>query len=191
LGIRALYSNTTGQGNIAVGQEALLSNTIGSYNTAIGHQANVSTSSLSNATAIGYGAVVDASNKVRIGNNSVTWIGGHSPWYNTSDKRAKENIRECDLGLDFIKRLRPISFVLKNDEGKLIRYGFIAQEVEELLGNKKSEMVTTDNSPEHFKYTAYTAFIAPLVKAVQEQQKQIEELKAEIQRTKRTKTVSE
>jgi len=182
VGHNSLFNNTTGNENTALGYGTLDSNTTGGQNIAVGHGADVSSSNLTNATVIGSNAVVTQSNAVRIGNDSVTWIGGNVAWSPASDKRVKEDIQECDLGLDFIKGLRPISFVLKNDEEKIIRYGFIAQEVEELLGNRKSEIVTTDNSPEHFKYTAYTSFIAPLVNAVQEQQKQIEELKAEIQR---------
>ncbi len=39
IGFNALYSNTTGQSNIATGLGALRSNTTGSYNTACGTQA--------------------------------------------------------------------------------------------------------------------------------------------------------
>lgn len=75
LGFQALYLNTSGSQNVGIGYQALSGNTTGNNNTAIGQSANVSTSGLSNATAIGYNAVVDASNKVQIGNSSVTALG--------------------------------------------------------------------------------------------------------------------
>ncbi len=205
LGHQTLRINTTGESNTAVGANSMYHangnyNTalgawtyrvghpsnpaIGSYNTLIGYMADLTDVSFSNATVIGARTTLSRNNAVRIGDNNVTWIGGNAPWTNTSDRRAKENIQDSDLGLDFIKNLRPVSFVLKNDEEKLARYGFIAQEVEELLENKITEIVTTDNTSEQFKYTTYTSLIAPLVKAVQEQQEEINELKAEIQRIK-------
>ena len=51
---------------------SLDSNTTGGQNTVLGANADVSTGALSNATAIGYGAIVNASNKIRLGNSSVT-----------------------------------------------------------------------------------------------------------------------
>jgi hypothetical protein len=51
-----------------------LINTTGSNNTALGFDASVSANNLNNATAIGSGAIVNASNKVRIGDNNVTAI---------------------------------------------------------------------------------------------------------------------
>jgi hypothetical protein len=73
-GALSLGSNTTGSFNTAFGNQTLGSNTTGTYNTAIGFQANVSSANLTNATAIGNGAIVDASNKIQIGNASVTSV---------------------------------------------------------------------------------------------------------------------
>jgi hypothetical protein len=73
-GSQSLGSNTTGNFNTAFGNQTLGSNTTGTYNTAIGFQANVSSANLTNATAIGNGAIVDASNKIQIGNASVTSV---------------------------------------------------------------------------------------------------------------------
>jgi hypothetical protein len=71
-GYFALVSNTTGARNVAIGESSLLVNTIGTQNTALGSEADVVTNALTNATAIGYGAKVDASNKIQLGNSSVT-----------------------------------------------------------------------------------------------------------------------
>ncbi len=73
IGVSALLV-TIGNGNTGVGVGSLLSNTTGTNNTAIGYQANTAGATLTNATAIGYDAVVDASNKIRLGNDSVTVV---------------------------------------------------------------------------------------------------------------------
>jgi hypothetical protein len=112
IGYYSLYSNTTGYANTAIGYGPLYSNTIGGYNTALGSYADVSTGNLTNATAIGYAAIVNASNKVRIGNTSVTSIGGQVGWSIFSDARYKKDIKENVLGLAFINSLRPITYTV-------------------------------------------------------------------------------
>jgi hypothetical protein len=111
-GFDALYSNTTGELNTANGCRALRYNTTGSYNTALGYDADVSSGDFTNATAIGNGALVDASNKVKIGNTSVTSIGGYAGWTNFSDARYKKNVSENVPGLSFINKLKPITYTL-------------------------------------------------------------------------------
>src|SRR6266542_2141612 len=122
IGLLALYSNTTGfwntanvvnslrnnngYYNTAVGGSALWSNTTGTFNTALGTGTDVSTGDLTNATAIGYLAIVNASNRVRIGNTSVTSIGGQVGWSIFSDGRYKRDIKENVAGLTFINSLR-------------------------------------------------------------------------------------
>ena len=76
----------------------------------LGSYADVTAGDLNNATAIGAGALVDASNKVRIGNTDVTSIGGEVGWTSYSDERIKDNIQENVPGLDFIKALRPVTY---------------------------------------------------------------------------------
>lgn len=86
VGYQSLTGNTTGAYNTAMGLNALVSNTTGNYNTGIGYQANVTAVDLINATAIGFNARVDASNKVQIGNTSVTAVklGGTTAILETS-----------------------------------------------------------------------------------------------------------
>ncbi len=71
-GFSALSSNTTGTNNTAFGYSALLNNLTGSNNTAIGNGAGVDSNALNNATAIGANAVVNASNKIQLGNGDIT-----------------------------------------------------------------------------------------------------------------------
>jgi hypothetical protein len=112
-GAYALYSNTTGYNNTANGYVALFHNTTGDGNTALGDYTDVPDQSvLSNATVIGYNALVDASNKVRIGNTDVSSIGGQVGWTTFSDGRYKKNIKEDVQGLKFINLLKPITYTV-------------------------------------------------------------------------------
>jgi trimeric autotransporter adhesin len=115
VGRLAMQFNVTGSGNTAVGSGALAANflvdgDLGNDNTAIGDSADMSTAGLSNATALGAGAIVNASNKVRIGNTAVTVIEGQVPFTTPSDGRFKFNIQEDVKGLDFILKLRPVTY---------------------------------------------------------------------------------
>jgi len=188
IGYGALYNNTTGSYNTANGNMVLSSNTTGSNNTAIGFQANVASGALTNATAIGSDAVVNASNKVVIGNSNVTSIGGYANWTNYSDKRLKENIiYKNDLGLNFISKLKTVSYNYKADQLKHRRDGLIAQDVAKALkdlGMQFSGLVIDDdkNKTENL---SYGDFVIPLINAVQEQQKQIEAQQKQIDELKK------
>jgi len=106
----AMNNNTTGNANIAYGSYALLGNSTGNNNTAIGDHADVAAGNLHNATALGHNALVDANNKVRIGNNAVTSIGGKVGWTSFSDERIKNDVKENVPGLEFINALRPVTY---------------------------------------------------------------------------------
>lgn len=110
-GHAAGYHNTTGIYNTAVGYNALFLNVTGSSITAIGTSADVPWgSNLTNATAIGAGAIVNASNKVRVGNTLVTVIEGRVPFTTPSDGRFKYAVKEDVKGLAFIMQLRPVTY---------------------------------------------------------------------------------
>lgn len=111
-GYGALYYNTEGSNNTASGDGALQYNTAGNNNTAFGYDAGVPNDrgNLINTTAIGAHARVDASNKVRIGNDAIISIGGQVNWTAFSDGRYKRNIKEDVQGLSFINSLRPITY---------------------------------------------------------------------------------
>ncbi len=203
IGDYALISNTTGNWNTAVGNRALSSNTTGVNNTSLGNQSSQSPN-FDNTTALGASVSCSASNQVRIGNSSVTSIGGHAPWTDVSDERFKRNISENVVGLDFIKALRPVTYnmdlhaiddwwaenyderdsslaILGYEKEKIVYSGFIAQEVEETaraLGYDFSGVDAPKNDKD-FYGLRYGTFVVPLVKAVQEQQVQIEELRRE------------
>ena len=105
----ALIENTSGNGNTAYGWNALSVNKTGNYNTAVGAKADLGADNLTNATAIGNGAIVTASNKIRLGNTSVTVIEGEVAFSNSSDKRLKKDITNTKYGLQTILELVPVT----------------------------------------------------------------------------------
>ncbi|TFH57896.1 MAG: tail fiber domain-containing protein, partial [Candidatus Zixiibacteriota bacterium] len=117
--------------NTASGGEALRNNTTGYNNTAIGSNADVSSGGLINATAIGAYAVVNASNKIRLGDANVTVIEGQVAYTYTSDRNQKENFQSVD-GDDVLRKIRQLSLTSWNyigDDRKQSRhYGPVAQE---------------------------------------------------------------
>jgi hypothetical protein len=89
---------------------------------------------------------------------------------NSSDKRLKSNIQNSNLGLDFINKLRPVSYYRNNDESKKTEYGLIAQELEETLnsaGVTNNGIISKDG--EGMYSVRYNDLIAPMIKAIQEQ----------------------
>jgi hypothetical protein len=190
IGSSALWSNTTGASNTAVGQSALVYNVTGSNNTAVGQSSgpDFGQPGLSNTTALGAVTRCTASNQVRIGNTSVTSIGGQVSWSTLSDGRFKSDIKNNVAGLEFIKQLRPVSYSVdkeklnaflgvKSEENGIdarkepIRQtGFIAQEVEKIVsktGFVFHGVEVPQNENDHYSIR-YSEFVVPLVKAVQE-----------------------
>ena len=206
IGSGALGDNTTGYCNVAVGVNALNLIAGGNYNTAIGYYSFKASSSSSdtNSTALGHAATVTASDQVRIGDALVKSIGGYADWTNLSDRRFKKDIRENVPGLDFILKLRPVTYhldvtalndflqipdslrILKREKQKeaIVQTGFIAQEVEQAaqeVGFDFSGVDKPKNEHDHYGLR-YAEFVVPLVKAVQEQQKTIERQNEKINR---------
>lgn len=182
----ALTSNTTGGANSAFGIGSLQNNTTGSNNTAVGNIAGNGITTGSNNIAIGYNAQVpnnSGDNQVRIGNSSITYAGIQVSWSITSDRRWKKDITSSNLGLDFITKLDPVSYVRKNDESQKTEYGLIAQEVEDVLnieGINNAGMLTKDDSGKY--ELRYNDLIAPIIKAIQELKNQNDELNNKYER---------
>ena len=165
----------------------------GNFNTAIGDGASFGMNNLTNTTCIGFnsGGVVSASNRIEIGNTSVTAIAGQVNFSTYSDARIKDNIREDVPGLDFINQLRPVTYNLnihrqnamagnqqreapewdsKYDIEKIRMTGFLAQDVETAARNLHydfSGLQAPANANELYSLR-YAEFVVPLVKSVQE-----------------------
>jgi trimeric autotransporter adhesin len=198
IGAQSLYANLSGYFNTAVGNSSLSNNTNGysnsafgyntlgsnngNNNTAVGYNAYYSISGLttfSNSTAIGANAQVTASNMIRLGDTNVTVIEGQVGFTAASDKRFKKDIKPIDQGLEFIKKLKPMSYRLKTDESGKTNWGFIAQDIEALVGTQNAVLTIGGDSLRSLGLR-YTDFVAPLVKAVQEQQQLIDDQQREI-----------
>lgn len=78
--------------------------------TFLGYNSESNANTYDNAMAIGNGAIVTGSDRVRVGNTNVTSIGGQVGWTTFSDGRFKKNVTENIPGLDFILKLRPVSY---------------------------------------------------------------------------------
>ncbi len=178
-------------------------NISGTNITCVGYGADVSTDGLDNASAFGNGAIVTASNQIVIGNSSITSIGGFANWSNFSDGKYKVRVQENVSGLDFIKKLRPITYQLDMDklaalnhtekksyckasesqQGQIVKTGLIAQEVEIAaldVGYDFDGVIKPQHENDHYRLS-YSSFVVPLIKAVQEQQAMIEALQKEIE----------
>jgi hypothetical protein len=109
------------------------------------------------------------------GTNSLRWLNVYTDnVVGTSDIRKKKNVEPLNRGIEFINKLRPVSYQFKRGETDLIHYGFIAQDIEVINEEEKVNFAGLDNvNPDHLGLR-YTEFIAPLTKAVQEQQQQID-----------------
>ena len=151
-GQNALYSNTNGNNNVGIGNGVLYNNTTGSYNTAIGIGAGVgfrTSDVINNSTAIGYQVPITASNQVRIGNNTVTSIGGSASWSNLSDGRAAKNIQNDVPGLAFINNLQPVTYNMDLDAFDELAFGgkrLLSQiQIGETLGGNRIVFDTSKN----------------------------------------------
>jgi hypothetical protein len=209
-GTNSMFDNTTGYYNTAVGETALSHNSTGNYNTAIGYGSGPLSSALTNTSALGNNAFVTASNCINIGGSAASWIGGQVGWSAISDERFKRNIQENVHGLDFILKLKPVTY--QWDIGKLDSYrgipdslvnnqimqeartkqetivytGFLAQQVEK-AANEAGYNFSGVNKPANDKtpYSlTYESFTVPIVKSIQEQQQIIEEQKLTIEELK-------
>lgn len=109
LGAYTLFANTLGFSNTAVGSAALSGNTTGSSNSALGRDALIAVTTQQNATGLGAGTAVTGSNQVQLGNSATTTYA-YGAVQNRSDARDKADIKDTELGLDFIKALRPVDF---------------------------------------------------------------------------------
>ena len=186
IGYNALYTNNVGYANTANGSNALYANNTGTYNTAIGYYAGDNITSGTNLTCIGYGSTASAAtatNEITLGNSSIATISAQvTSITSLSDRRYKSDIKSISEGLDFVKKLNPVTFTWNTrDKAKvgIKSAGFLAQDLLELQNNSKIgdnlDLVSTNN-PEKLE-ARYSNLIPILVKAIQEQQKEIEQLK--------------
>ncbi len=153
---------------------------------------------LPTAVNVGANLLPRTDDVLNIGSSTFRWndIYATNATIQTSDRRLKNNIVDCDLGLDFINDLKPVSFKWKNYTSKVKKivgndldnsteveeklehkfnrkhYGLISQDVIDVVEkhNKTSvdfAGIIHDEKLDTFGLR-YNEFIAPLIKAVQE-----------------------
>jgi len=171
MGYDALRNTSTGDNNVALGYQTGYTLTTGSNNTLIGYDADVASNAITNATAIGANAVVDASNKIRLGDNSITVIEGKVGFTSSSDRRLKANIENTKYGLETILKLAPVDYTLKSNG--LAQIGFIAQDLKPIVPEAVNGTEGDIEKGETLGIT-YSSLIPVLTKAIQEQQQQLE-----------------
>lgn len=203
VGRNCLQAHTSGNGNVMVGFQAGATISSGGGNTGVGRNTfDGVTGAVGNSTALGDGATVNGNNQVQLGNSNTTTYA-YGAVQNRSDARDKADVRETTLGLDFIRRLRPVDFRWNYREDyrkpadagdewqppepgskRRTRYhhGFLAQEVEAVIrdlgvdfGGYQDHAVAGGND---VKSLGYTELIAPVVKALQELSDRLEKLEA-------------
>jgi hypothetical protein len=160
-----------------------MSNTTGNNNTAIGWAADVSVGNLSNATAIGYRAIVNASNKVRVGNAAVTVIEGQVGFTASSDRKQKENFQPVD-GEEVLGKIRSMSLTSWNfighDPKQFRHYGPMAQDFFAAFGDDGVGKIGT---PTTITTTDIDGILMVAAQALErrtvEQKKEIKALRAE------------
>ena len=116
---------------------------------------------------------------------------------NASDERMKEQIKSLNLGLDFVKDLKPVSYKWKKKKTHKpdqTHFGIIAQDVVALFdkynidslldfGGLRRDPVIDEKNPNnnHDGYygARYTEFVAILIKAIQELSDKVDKLENE------------
>lgn len=98
---------------------------------------------------------------------------------NPSDERLKENITDLGYGLNEILQLRPVSYNWINDTANQgTQFGFIAQEVQEIMPELINEFTITEDDEEVVRLGLdKEAIFVTLVNAIKELKAEIELLK--------------
>ena len=167
----------------------------GDNNVCIGYQSNYNSggaSTNSNIITLGNSSSPSSSsvsNEITLGDSNITTLRCAVTTISAlSDKRDKTNIKDCNLGLKFIKKIKPVQFswkrrILAEDDknykhnGKH-KLGCIAQQLQEAMSNNENEFLdlVNENNPERLEIKQNN-LIPAIVKALQELDKESIDLK--------------
>ena len=199
VGYQAGVAVSDGLKNTLIGAKAGNLIAGGDENTIIGYDCDVDDASRHGCIIIGNSLSLNTAshNVVEIGNNtnSMTYDLDGGDITVTSDVRTKKNIKGTKLGLEFINKLRPITyqtkpssqypkeFGIKNPSKKSSNKtwdGLIAQEVKEVMDDMDVGFSGWEEGVNTKQRLAYGKFVMPLIKAVQELSSKVEELEAKL-----------
>lgn len=187
----------TAENNVVIGRLAATDSGSGttSNNIAIGYNAGNSTSPSGN--------IVGSSNKIVLGNNSITNAYIRVSWTVTSDERDKADKVSCNLGLDEINQINPIAFKwdMRSDyyefdeDGEVTNkptpdgthkkdqqyLGFSAQELKSIFdaAGAPAKTIVDDTDAENLKLKE-SALIPVMVNAIKQLSAKCDSLQAQI-----------
>lgn len=201
IGSKVMQSIFNGNCNIGVGYKTLTALENGNGNIAIGTCSGCSVIGADDTIAIGYNATTSNSNGHTVaGNSSMTCFIVSSNWTNLSDGRDKTDIEllSDNLGLNFIRNLRPVKFNFDYRD-KYVRecgfeygvkdgtlkqnietYGFIAQEIESTLNNIGTHFDSVSKNELGSYGMEYEHLISPIVKSLQQTIQRLEILESKV-----------
>jgi hypothetical protein len=172
-----MFQNTTGNNNIALGYQAGFSLTTGSNNVDLG---NIGIAAESNTIRIG-----------KQGTQSATFIAGisGSPVAGdavvvsstgklgivVSSARYKRDIRDMGSSSEALLKLRPVTFLYKDDPSQQRQYGLIAEEVARVYPS----LISHDADGKVFT-VHYHELVPMLLNEVQKQAQEIRRLNAKV-----------
>ncbi|HEV8081939.1 MAG TPA: tail fiber domain-containing protein [Chitinophagaceae bacterium] len=189
IGFNALFNNITGNFNTAVGGSALIYTTASDYNTALGYNAgsaydngynnvflganvDVNGAGYYNVIAIGQGTICTASSQVTIGNGATNSYRAYANWSNISDGRFKKNVQDNVPGLDFITRLRPVTYNLNAIDLDVFLHknnNITTQQNKEQSNQSDVANAAYNKALQEKENTTYTGFVAQDVEATAKQ----------------------
>jgi len=205
-----IYSRSTGTGSTGVYGEALLYGVYATSSTGYGlrcsstyQNAFFASTAVSGAAAgyannAGSGSYIElAIGSFCVQSNYNSSVPGNTP---PSDRRLKENDQPIANGLATINSLRPVTFNWKSNTYRVLNgiapsidYGFIAQEVEEVLPEIVAEIATATTRPDDDNHTIsleaelgtykgmdYVKLVPFLTAAIQELSAKVDSLTAEV-----------
>jgi len=208
VGSSALQNFQTGNFNCAVGRSSLQSLKTGSNNVGIGGSdagayADSSANSTiigteagsistlltggTNNTLLGYRAIPSTgtvSNEITLGNSSIATIRAQVTTITSlSDARDKTDILPLNYGMNFIEKLKPVSFVWNmRDGGKIgiFDIGFIAQDLQKAQIDTNINVPNLVSGTEDKLEAGYGVLLPIIVKALQEANDKIKSLEQRI-----------
>lgn len=200
--------------NIAMGDDTMKNLTASDNNICIGAQSGASVDGQtgnniiigtyanctgwgSNQIVIGHNTTGTGDNEIAFGPTSVTAIKAQvTSITGYSDERIKTDVKDSSLGLEFISKLRPVTYKKVNpfdypaelagdnkgerpaDDPKTYD-GLIAQEVKQVMDELGAEWSGHSvNSTDGKQGLQYGALVVPLIGAIKELKSQLDELKS-------------
>ncbi len=192
IGYRSLFKSN-GDGNIGIGYFSGHEITTGINNTIIGYDAGYAggsanaTTTGTNNVIIGNGAIntgPTVSNVITLGNSSIATIRAQVTTITSlSDIRDKTDILPLNYGMNFIGKLKPVSFVWDMRDGGKIgisEIGFIAQDLQQAQIDSGINIPNLVSGTDEKLEASYGVLLPIIVKALQEANEKIKSLEQRI-----------